>query len=578
MTETVVYAQQDRYQEIGEDTETEGVASFSEDDPPCPQGRVPWSQVLTVFDQFPKFFEDLPDWKFVEKRYDEIIAKAKKSNRLKPVLRKLCKEDRYFLLTRVLRRPDARKEMIYKLCRMVEADTDGYLDLWSREHYKSTLITFAGSIQEILKDPEITIGIFSFNKPIAKSFLKQIKIEIEQNELLKKIFPDIFWQDPRKESKKYGFTWSVDNGITVKRKSNPKEATVEAWGLTDGQPIGRHFRLRIYNDVVTKDTVRTEGAMKKTEDGWELSLSLGSKEEAREWYEGTIYHNSDVYATIKNRKAAIPRIVPITYNRKEDGVPTVFSREYVRKKRRGMSPYNFACQCLLTPQRVGIESFDEMWLRYFTMPEKVPDMNYVILVDPAGGKGERDSDNTAIAVVGFGSDHKNYVMDLYREKLTLHQRIELLFRLVAMYGPYGVFYEKYGKDSDIESISMEMDRRGFHFDIEAVAGTQLSKKDRIMRLQDDFENGLWWFPKELKKVDRDGRVYNAIQDFVDFEYLEWPFPTHDDVLDVLARKYDIPVVYADYAKIGINANLIEDKRVRPKKKKWSSMEKSRRWG
>jgi hypothetical protein len=36
----------------------------------------------------------------------------------------------------------------------------------------------------------------------------------------------VLWADPVKESPK----WSEDEGIVVKRKGNPKEATVEAWG------------------------------------------------------------------------------------------------------------------------------------------------------------------------------------------------------------------------------------------------------------------------------------------------------------------------------------------------------------
>jgi hypothetical protein len=47
------------------------------------------------------------------------------------------------------------------------------------------------------------------------------------------------------------------------RQSNPKEATVEAHGLVDGQPTGAHFRLRIYDDVVTLESVTTPEQVKK---------------------------------------------------------------------------------------------------------------------------------------------------------------------------------------------------------------------------------------------------------------------------------------------------------------------------
>src|SRR6185312_10213904 len=96
----------------------------------------------------------------------------------------------------------------------VQKEPDGMLDLWAREHYKSTIITFALTIQSILADPEITVGIFSHTRPIAKGFLQQIKREFEDNEILKDRFADILWANPAKDAPK----WSEDGGLIVRRK------------------------------------------------------------------------------------------------------------------------------------------------------------------------------------------------------------------------------------------------------------------------------------------------------------------------------------------------------------------------
>src|SRR5688572_16437972 len=97
----------------------------------------------------------------------------------------LVRNDLFFLLVVVLGRRDANNPWAFARCREVQAAPNGFLDLWAREHYKSTIITFALTIQEILRNPETTIGIFSHTRPIAKAFLRQIMREFETNELLK---------------------------------------------------------------------------------------------------------------------------------------------------------------------------------------------------------------------------------------------------------------------------------------------------------------------------------------------------------------------------------------------------------
>ena len=75
-------------------------------------------------------------------------------------------------------REDVEKEWLFQRCLDVQRESDGMLDLWSREHYKSTIITVAKTIQDILRSHgdgsvgrELTFGIFSHTRPIAKSFI-----------------------------------------------------------------------------------------------------------------------------------------------------------------------------------------------------------------------------------------------------------------------------------------------------------------------------------------------------------------------------------------------------------------------
>lgn len=239
-------------------------------------------------------------------------------------VRWLGRNDRFFLLTVLLHRKDAFDPWLYARCREVEADPDDCLDLWAREHYKSTIITFAGIIQEIIRNPEITIGIFSHTKPVARKFLIQIKTELETNTDLISTYPDIFYAEPKKDAPK----WSEEKGICVIRTSNPKEATVEAHGLVDGQPTGAHFLLRVYDDVVTLESVGTPEQVAKTTNAWELSDNLGARGEdgkSRRWHIGTRYSYADTYQAIIEKGVLKQRIYAATDNGLVDGSPVFLS-------------------------------------------------------------------------------------------------------------------------------------------------------------------------------------------------------------------------------------------------------------
>lgn len=488
-------------------------------------------------------------------KYYELMDAARpgpeKASEVWKVVRELAQRDLYFLLTVILKRADARKDWLYDRCNEVQRTPNGHLDLWSREHYKSTVITFAKTIQDILVDPEITVGIFSHTRPIAKGFLRQIKQEFDGNELLKGLFPDILYQSPRKESPK----WSEDDGIVVKRKSNPKEATVEAWGLVDGQPTGKHYRLMVYDDVVTRESVTTPDMIRKVTEAWELSRNLGA-EGGTVRYIGTRYHTNDTYKVMMDRGAAEPRIYPATDNGKADGNPVFLSKESLERKRREQGPYTFAAQMLQNPTADDAQGFNRDWMRHVRL-DSWAGMNIYITVDPASEK-KKESDYSVFFVVGLGADENYYILDMVRDRLNLTERGNTLMRLHRQYKPKAVGYEKYGMQADIEFVQYLQGQENYRFDIIQLGG-QMPKNDRIRRLIPLFEQGRIYFPNTLHYVDYQGRSSDLVRDFVDQEYTTFPVSQHDDMMDCLARIVE-PDLGASFPKLQVKQNLRKARR------------------
>lgn len=483
-----------------------------------------------------------PDLKTIAdyQKFTELFFKLSPSDQ-HLMARDMARTDLFFLLTVILKRKDAVNQWILDRCKEVENSPDGHLDLWFRGGYKSTVITFAKTIQDILgshgdnplpkwNGVEITCGIFSCTRPIAKQFLAQIKREFESNEALRGLFPDILWENPDKDAP----SWSLDAGIIVKRKSNPKEATIEAHGLVDGQPTSKHFYLCVYDDVVTIENVRSPQMIEKTTEAWALSLNLGSEHGIRR-YIGTRYHYNDSYAEIMRRGAAKPRIHPATVDGTVDGKSVLLSQEILEQKRRDMGSYVYNSQMLQKPAADESQGFKRDWLEFHEC-STWGNMNLYILVDPANEK-KKSSDYTAMAVVGLSADNNYYVLEWVRDKLSLTERTDVLFMLHRKYKPLNVGYERYGMQADIAHIKDLQRRVNYNFKITELGGN-LSKVDRIRKLIPLFEAHRIYMPISQNRTDIEGKTNDLVQAFINEEYLNFPVSLHDDMLDCLARITD----------------------------------------
>lgn len=527
--------------------------------------------------------------------------------------------DRYWLLYNLLGisgllttiegepRPKKAQDWLYARCREVERDPNGYLDLWAREHFKTTLGSFGGIIQEVLRDPDITVGIFSHTRGLAKHILRQIKQEFEQNARLKGLYEDVLWANPDRESP----SWSEDNGIVVKRKRNPREATIEAWGLVDGQPTGKHFFLRNYDDVVTDKSV-SPAMIPKTTAAWELSNNLGV-EGGWERYFGTIYSFGDTYCEMMRRQAVKVRKRPATHDGTKTGDPVFWSQATWSQKKVSQAG-TLAAQLLLNPAAGENAELVIAKLRSFFVRPRT--LNVYIMGDPSKGGG-KDSDNTAIAVIGVDSRGNRFLVDGVRHRMRLAERWNQLLRLYRKWKAadgvqnVSVGWEQFGLVTDIEYFNERMLAEKTVFSIKELNWPRTgpsAKAERIRRIEPDFTNGGLYVPAvvhdpihglsywratgqnieivpvdaaedsdEMKKLRRKlnlppdppewveaiergtphliqkpikviehgdaPRVYDLTAAFIE-EAQFFPFGNRDDLIDVVSRIYDMDIVPA----------------------------------
>lgn len=501
-------------------------------------------------------------------------------------IRWLCTNDRYYLLVRMLGRKDALHKWLYDRCREVEANPDDHLDLWAREHYKSTIITFAGCIQEIIKDPEITIGIFSHTKGVALKFWQQIKQELESNQRLIATFPEIFYANPSKESPR----WSEQKGLCVKRKNNPKEATLEAHGLVDGMPTGAHFRLRIYDDVVTIESVNTPDQIAKVTRAWELSDNLGMSG-GRKWHIGTRYHFGDTYGIILERNALKSRLYAATDNGQPDGNPVLLSPEEWEAKKIIQGPATLACQMLQNPIAGQQAMFNILDIQKYEI--RPATLNVYILVDPARSM-KKGSANTAIAAIGVDAGRNKYLLDGINHRLDLKGRWEAVrdMRRKWINSPgvqaVHVGYESYGAQADLDYFleQMEVSNNAFPItELQWPRDSEVSKDDRVQRLGPDLRSHKFYLPslmmaqgklnwwsidesggnkivliphtgdsnaqkqviaagqpyrvcKAISRVDSENNLYDVSRHAIE-QIMFYPFAPLKDLIDAISRIYDM---------------------------------------
>jgi hypothetical protein len=227
-----------------------------------------------------------------------------------------------------------------------------------------------------------------------------------------------------------------------------------------------------------------------------------------------------------------------------------------------------AAQMLVNPAAGNEAMFKKEYVRF--MDVRPATLNVYILVDPASSR-KKQSDRTAIAVIGVAQGGTKWLIDGYHHRMRLSERWTAIktLRRHWMNQPgvqlVKVGYERYGSTSDLEHFETEMLRDRDQWEIHELAWPREgpgSKIDRIQRLEPDFRNGKFLLAYDsdgketpnqrrakeqgqgfraftpTRRRDETGNVY-ALNTTLLAEFLVYPFSPHDDLLDACSRIYDI---------------------------------------
>lgn len=488
--------------------------------------------------------------------------------------RALIEEDLFFIVYFHLKIKKANHPFVVARCNEVQLDCDvgntDLVDMWAREHFKSTILTTAFPVQKILKDKEQRICIFSFKRENALKFFLPIKQLFERDSNLHRLYPNTL--DP--DTSKYPM-WTRDLGITVKRDGLFREPTLMWSALNEGMPTGSHFTGKIYDDIMTEDMAKSPAEIEKSKNAFDMSQNLVDsemegqtvKDEDLEWQiiAGTPYHFNDIFkhlAELKEEDGGPSyrfRRYPATHNGKADGKPVLFTQRALDKRKRNKK--HFSSQQLLRPVSEGDGKLNGDYLVPVS-PDQLPSQLFkFLLVDPAGdedsmvekGKGNK----WAVALLGvepFRDDFglsSVYILKLFLSQTSLPKVMKVIQDMYLSAGRIAKLGVEKVATSTYEvhivntlkkfNVTLSVQNKRLHL----LRPGHRNKEARITgSLQWPLENGKWHYLNTIN---------SSTMDSLKEEMNQFPMGG-DDGIDILSYIYDMIKDYKFPAHEAAQAN------------------------
>ena len=472
------------------------------------------------------------------------IARRGKAVAELSALRIIVLTDVYVLARKLLGYQDMTPDTHGPICdHMMTTPFQRNLYLVPRDFFKTSVITIAGLIQDVLKAPQATHLIASAKLGLASDMLRELKGHLT-HPLLVEMFPDVLWPDPDRQATE---AWSATQ-ICVKRKRRLKEATIETIGV-EGEITSKHYDTMRFDDIVGRENSQTreqlEGAIQFFKDAQGLT-----KPTTRQWYIGTTWHYADVWAWLQEQRAR--GVIPMglykrgcwepTTDADPDGaevsghgrVRATFPERWpiprLLEQKRIEGDLVFNAQRLLNPldESTAVFKRSQLQIRARDHMPALEDLWLAMAVDPAISENKW-ADYSAIAVGGFDRNGMLWILDLRRGRWSETVLIQQIYDMWATTpGIRAIGFEAVGFAKSYRRLfTAEGEMRGFYLPVVTLErDTRKAKSTRIQSLEPYWSRGHIFIADHVP----------ALGDFLDEadRFRVGKESVHDDMLDAVA--------------------------------------------
>jgi predicted phage terminase large subunit-like protein len=432
------------------------------------------------------------------------------------------RDDLYWLCRNVLGytkvQPKPHKDLVKF---MDESKKRTKLILMPRGSFKSSVITVAYTIQQMIRNPNIRILVSSETQNKSIKFVSEIKAHIEGNEKFKALYGD--WVNK-------GNIWKGNEFIIKPRTIPKKEPTIMAGSLERQSLTGLHFDYCVLDDVVSQANTNNEHQIEKTIDHYKLLLSVLDPGGTITTI-GTVWGAYSLYSFLTDPEGPEHENTDYFHRAAEDNhgkllMPKILSREFLDQQKKTQGSYIYSCQYLNKADYTQFSFFKEEDIQVYDKPPG--GLIYFMACDPAISL-RASSDFTAILVVGLDFYGNWYIVECIEDKMEPSELIAKLLELNRKYPAQCLAMENFALEKVLKiALDEEMLRTGEFIPIRSLkTNTRISKEARIKSLQPILEQKKIFVKKEHKSL---------VRQIVQFPHLKF-----DDLIDCL--KNFVGVVY-----------------------------------